>query len=255
MQSLLRWSTILGLVGSTVLAPSLVGSMRAMAIPTTEIMKRLERIPVFMITNSQGILISKVPDPKDQKKTVDIATFFVSQEDAQAAINQLKSSKAELGKTAKIAPASLSKVYEVAQENKAKKSSDFMVDLVPEQQEIKSAEALLKQNGKEAPQINDVPLFYAVTVKDNQKFYLSVNQGKSSLTPFYFSKEDIQRDLEAFKKQDPKVKTEIQVASLSSILGFMEKENNDLAKQIVLIPSSEALKYVYSQQQQAAPQK
>lgn len=252
-RSPIRLSTVLGLLGSSLLGSSILGTAPAIALPEGDITKKLEQVAVFGLTDAKGVLLgSSTPDPKDQKKKVEIATFFVSPQDAQTAVNQLKSSKSEVGGTAKVAPASLSRVYQAARKSKASKEN-FAVSLVPKKQEMDSATVLLKQNGQQAGQI-DVPLFYAVVNRDKQKFYLSLQQGNASVTPFFFSKEDLQRTLDQLKK-DPKqakVTTQIQVASLSSILSFLEKENTPLAKQVTFVPSSEALKYVVSQQQ-AAP--
>lgn len=252
--SLIHQSTVLGLLSSSLLGPLMLGSTPAIALPAGDVSKKLERVPVFGLTDAKGALLGRfASDPKDQKKKVEIATFFVNHQDAQTAVNQLKSSKNEVGKTAKIAPASLSKVYQAARQSKESKEN-FAVSIVPKKQEMETATTLLKQSGQQAGQI-DVPLFYGVVSKGNQKFYLSLQQGNASVTPFYFSKQDLQQTLDQLKKdpQQAKVTTQIQVASLSSVITFLEKENTPLAKQVTLVPASETLKYVVSQQQPAPP--
>lgn len=96
MKLLVRWSVVIGLLGSSLLGPSLLGSMSAIALPEAEVLKRLQSIPVFTVANEQGspILAS---DPQ-QKNGPQIATFFVSQKEAQGFLNQIKAKNAAVGK-------------------------------------------------------------------------------------------------------------------------------------------------------------
>ena len=54
MNSLMRWSTTLGLVGSTVLATWLGQTLKVLALPTDDVIKILQGVPVFTISDAQG---------------------------------------------------------------------------------------------------------------------------------------------------------------------------------------------------------
>src|SRR6476469_520107 len=62
MKSLVRLGAILGIVGSTLLGPSPIGKMSALALPEPQILEKLRPVPVFTITDAQGApLIASVP--------------------------------------------------------------------------------------------------------------------------------------------------------------------------------------------------
>ena len=77
MKQLVRWGAILGLVGSSLLGPSLATHMSAIALPESEVLKRMETVPLFAVTNQEGLpILASVPNPQDKTKKVQIATFF-----------------------------------------------------------------------------------------------------------------------------------------------------------------------------------
>jgi hypothetical protein len=62
MKSLVRLGAILGIVGCTLLGPSPIGKMSALALPEPQILEKLRSVPVFTITDAQGApLIASVP--------------------------------------------------------------------------------------------------------------------------------------------------------------------------------------------------
>ncbi len=253
MQSLFRWGTVLGLVGSTLIAPSIAGKTAAIAMPESEVLKRMEGVPFFTVTNTQGLpILASLPSQKDKSKTIQVATFFESQKDAQSLVTKLKSSNPKIGNAAKVVPVSLRQAYELARKNKDNKDN-VAFQFLPEQQELSSALAILKQNGQKVEQFNGIPLFYASESKS--KGLLTIESNKSKMIPFYFDKQDLQGMLSQLKEQNPKLaaSTKIEVTSLAQIVDSMIKQNGEGIQQITLVPSKENLDYVIKQQSQAKP--
>jgi len=247
MNPLLRWSVIASLLGSSLLGPSLLRITRAIALPESEVIKRLETVPVFTVTNEKGspVLIS---DPK-QKAGPQVATFFVSQKEAQGLLNQIKTKNAALGKTARVVPTSLGKAFELARQNRDKK--DVAFQFVPTQQQISAAEALLRKKDPKFKQFNDVPLFYAVDTKTNGLLSITSKQDNSKIIPLYFNQQDLQGLVDQLQKQKPQLAatTQIQVTSLSRVIASMLQENTPEINQVTLVPSPEARAFLSSLQQ------
>lgn len=251
MKLLVRWSVIASLLGTSLLGPSLLGQRLAIALPEAEVLERLQGVPVFTVTNAQGSpILASNPQQKDGPQ---VATFFVSQKEAQGFLNQIKSKNAELGKTAKVIPTPLGKAFEVARQNRDKK--DVAFQFVPTQEAVKSAEALLRKQDPNFKQFNDVPLFYAVDTKSKGLLSLTAPPDNSKIIPLYFNQQDLQVVVDQLKKQNPQLgaTTQIQVTSLSSVVASMLKENSPEIGQLTLIPTPEARVFLKSLPQQPAP--
>ena len=59
MKSLVRWGTTLSIVGSTLLATVTSGIAPVIALSDQEIKLKLDNIPVWLITNPQGLPLSR----------------------------------------------------------------------------------------------------------------------------------------------------------------------------------------------------
>jgi hypothetical protein len=256
MKSIVRLGLTLSLLGGAISGLSLVQPPAAFAIPEADALKRLEAIPVFTLIGAKGtpIIVSLV-NPKDKAKKQNIAAFFMSQQDAQAQLTALKAQNPDIGKDAKILIMSMKAAYDIKVKNKAK--ADLSIEFVPPKQQIDAALATLKQNGQNVKAFpNDIPVFFATT--GDGKGYLTLEQGKEKIVPFYLSKQDLQGMLDQFKKQDPKQSsaTKIQVTTLSKVLDSLIKDNGAGMQQITLMPDSAAIQYALQQQGgQKAPAK
>lgn len=258
MNRLMHWSLIATLAGGGVVIPSVTRNMSAIAIPEADVLQRLERVPVFTVTDPKGTpVLASVPNPKDKSKQIQIAYFFMGAADAQTLVSKLKTEKPELGKTAKIVTISLKEAYNIQKQNKDKKD-ELVFQFLPTQEQVASAQEVLKKSGQDAANFRGIPLFYAVG--NDKKGLLTLQQGEEKVIPFYFSQQDLQGMLTQLQKQDPKLSstTTIAVTSLDRVVSSLFEEKGENAKQIQLLPSSEAVKYVMEQQKaaggtQAAP--
>jgi hypothetical protein len=252
MKSLVRLGLTLSLLGGAVFGPTLVNTPRAVALPQEDALKKLEPIPVFVITNKERVpILGSVANPKDKTKQVQFMTFFMSQQDAQGLVNTLKSQKPDIGKNAQVIALSLRQAYDFKTKNKAK-ADTLVFEFLPPKQQLDAAVAVLKQNGKDIKEFNDIPLFYATGGKD--KGLLTIEQGKNKVIPFYFNKQDLQGMLDQLKQKDPKLSstTTVQVTTLSQIVESLMKDNSSGIQQITLVPDRTALEYVLQQQKGSA---
>jgi hypothetical protein len=248
MKSLVRWGLALSLFGGGMIAAPVLQPPAAIAMTEAEALKRLESVPVFAITNQQGVpILASVPNPKDKSKQIQVATFFLSQQDALSLVSNLKSQKPDVGKDAKVVPLSLRQAYEIKTKNKDK-AATLAFDFIPQKAQVDAALAILKQDGKEVKQFNDVPLFFAVG--GAEKGILTLEQGKEKIIPFYFNKQDLQGMLDEAKKRNAQLasSTKIQVTSLSQVMDSLLKDKSQTANQITLVPDRAALQYAVQQQ-------
>jgi hypothetical protein len=248
MKSLVRWGLALSLFGGGMIAAPVLQPPAAIAMTEAEALKRLESVPVFAITNQQGVpILASVPSPKDKTKQIQVATFFLSQQDALSLVSNLKSQKPDVGKDAKVVPLSLRQAYEIKTKNKDK-AATLAFDFIPQKAQVDAALAILKQEGKDVKQFNDVPLFFAVG--GAEKGILTLEQGKEKIIPFYFNKQDLQVMLDDAKKNNMKLasSTKIQVTSLSQVMESLLKDKSQTATQITLVPDRAALQYAVQQQ-------
>jgi Tic22-like family len=245
MKSLVRLSAAVGLVSSTVLGVLVAGGLQVLALTPEQIIQKLRPIPVFTIANAQGAPL--VASPPNGEKGGPVAGVFISQKDAVAFLENLKSKNPNLAKEVKVVPVSLAEVYQLNKANQGKPNElDFAY--VPTKQQVDSAVAVLKQNGQDVKQYNGTPLFVARAGKD--KGFLTIQQGNQAVIPMFFNKEELQGLLDRFKQQQPDLagSVDIQVFPLEGVMEAMQKQNDPQLDKIVLIPARESIEFVRSLQ-------
>lgn len=248
MKSLVRLGAILGIMGSTLLSPSPIGNMSALALPEPQILEKLEFVPVFTIADAQGLPLVTSGTKQGQTTPISVGLIFISQRDAQSFINrELKANNPQLASTARVIPLSLGKIYQLSQANKDK-PNELQFDYIPAPQQVESAKTLLKQAGQKAPEFNGVPLFYAKV--GNENGVLTFQQGQKEVIPFFFNKEELQAEVERFKQQQPTVTLpiKIEVVNLEGVLEALRTKNDPFLSQMMLVPSWESLDFVRSLQ-------
>ncbi|MCC3590768.1 Tic22 family protein [Microcoleus sp. PH2017_28_MFU_U_A] len=249
MKSLVRLGAILGIVGCTLLGPSPIAKMSALALPVPQVVEKLSPVPVFTITDGQNaFFITTVPKQgQGQTGNASVARIFISQKDAQAFVDQLKTGNPQLAASARVTPVSLGEIYRLAQENKGK-PDQVLFAFIPAAQQVQSAKTILQQTGQQVNELNGVPLFLARGGPENG--YLTIQRGGKEELPLFFNKEDLQEMVERFKQQQPNVTAtiKIEVANLERILEALGTENDPSLSQMILIPSRESLEYLRSRQ-------
>jgi Tic22-like family len=219
------------------------GGLQVLALTPEQIMQKLRPIPVFTIADAKGAPL--VASPPSGEKGGPVAGVFISQKDANAFLENLKSKNPNLAKEVKVVPVSLAEVYQLDKASQGKPNElDFAY--VPTKQQVDSAVAVLKQNGQDVKQYNGTPLFVARAGKE--KGFLTIQQGNNSVIPMFFNKEELQSLLDRFKQQQPNLASsvDIQVFPLEGVVDAMQKQNDPQLDKIVLIPSRESIEFVRS---------
>ncbi|BAY64364.1 Tic22 family protein [Calothrix brevissima NIES-22] len=263
MKSLVRWGATLAIAGSVLSgALPVIGNLQAIALPQDQVVKKLQEVPVFTLTNAKGefIVISR----DNQGKKISQVGFFISKQDAQKFLdNRLKKENPQLAGTLQVRPLSLADYYKIVLEGK-KKSDSVFYTLVPTQQQVESARTLLTQSGQQGQQFNGIPLFVPKFKKDNSYLTIPLPQSNERYIPFFFEKEQAVNLLDQFKKAAPQegANTEIQVVDLYGVIEALNSSNDPGMNKIVLYPSQESINFIRSlapqssggnQQQNARP--
>lgn len=277
MKLFVRWSTTLGIVGSVLLGglPG-IGNQQAQALPEDQLVQKLRQVPVFMIGNADGGILSQCFDPTTRQevrcdeakpnnaaaapKKVVVSFAFISQRDAQTVLQRLKTEQPEKGRNLQIVPRPLAYVYQVTQSSKDA-SNQMVIDFLPVQQQVTTALSLLQQSGKSVQEYKGVPLFVATVAKPgqpNNQEYLALGEGNDQIIPLFFEKEQLQRMVDDFKQKRPDVASNItvQVVNLERVIEAWRTSNDPILNKFVLYPSQESLQFIQSiapAQQRPAP--
>lgn len=246
-QSLVRWGVTLGLLGSTLLASLVTGSKLALALSEEQVQQKLLWVPVFTITNADGAPL--VRPVNNAQQTASVTGVFISQQDAEAFVERLKTENPDLGNSVKVTPVSLARIYQIATTANQEQEEAIVFDLIPVQQQVNQALSLLRENGQQVERFPGVPLFFARGAEDKE--VLTFQRGDQQAIPFFFNKEDLQSVLERFKQQypDESADMQIEVAPLDQVIQAWRNEENQELNRVMLIPPRESLQYVRLLQQ------
>ncbi|PSO51127.1 MAG: hypothetical protein BRC33_01245 [Cyanobacteria bacterium SW_9_44_58] len=245
MKALRRWSIRFGLFSGAM--ASMLWGMTAttLALPQSQIIEKLKQVPVFTVANEKGS-----PLVASGGNNSRVTGVFMSQQDAQEFVNNLKKENPELGNKVQVVPISLGRVYKLDKQNEGKsKELDFRY--VPMEEEVNSALSVLKQQGQDIDNFGGVPLFIARGGEDQG--YLTVKRGNGDpVIPMFFEKEQLENMIDKFKESQPQNadSVKIDVTTLESVLKTLEENNNEQLKQVVLVPSQESMQFIQQNSQQ-----
>ncbi|RMH66021.1 MAG: hypothetical protein D6676_06345 [Cyanobacteria bacterium J003] len=262
MKRLAHLSVLAGLVSSLWLAPAIGRYETATALPEEQVLQILNNVPVFMITNDKGEpLTFEIPNPRDRNKKTQVFTFFISQKDAEGALNAIKTQQPEIGRVARISAAALSGAVKIALESQ--KNPVVGVDIIPSKPQLEAAVNLLKQSGdlverdgkiltKDGkPFIGGTPLFFLADSKTGNPIAVEAQVRENGQTrtqrfiPFYFDKMQLQREVDQARQQRPELikDTGIRVVMLDNLVATMLSTNDPVAGQIQLVQTPEAIQF------------
>ncbi|KAF3887774.1 MULTISPECIES: Tic22 family protein [Nostocales] len=261
MKSLVRWSTTVTLVGSTLLATILSGAVPVLALTEQQIKEKLDPVPVFLITNNKGVPLTRTVPANAQngqnapKKDVAVTDVFMNGQEAQAFVNQLRNAKgsdpkmAEIVKSLQVTPVPLGLIYQRLRDG-ANKPDRPVFAFQPGKQDLEGAMTLLRQSGKNVQQFPSVPVFI---VRSPEKGYVSVKRkaDNKEMIPLFLSKKDAQGLLEQVKAQVPKA--DIQVVDIDNVIKTLREKNDAWLSQVAIVPSSDSMQYVVTKQGTTKP--
>jgi Tic22-like family len=222
---------MVGLVGSTLLAATPL-----QALPESQIVDKLQGIPVFALTDSDNLLLTAAV-ANQQGKPAKGGAFF-SQADAKTFLQKLQKENPGLAKQVEVRPVPLSEVYKAQINLDPQKRVNILY--VPDQSQSKAALSLAQKLDPSLKQFNGVPLFVARNSKRGT--YLTVpDKNNKAVVPLFFDRDQLQPLIDRFKQQQPNSTVEVQVFTLEAILDGMRSKSDPLYESLVFGPSREGL--------------
>ncbi|MEC5031412.1 MAG: Tic22 family protein [Oscillatoria sp. PMC 1051.18] len=240
MKSLFRKSFLFSSLATGLLTLGLISP--ALALPEAEVVEKLRSVPVFTVTDAQGAPLVINDDRQNDRA---VAGVFISQDDANAFLERLKRENPDLGNQVRVTPVSLGAVYQLGQENRDR-SDGLSFAFVPIDEQVESAETLIRQGGQEIDEFRGVPLFVAKA--GNEQRYLTLQQGDRQMVPFFFEREQLQTMVDTFKQQNPELAAtvKVQVVNLEGVIETLRTSENQQLNQILLVPSQESMEFLRS---------
>ncbi|MGF1674434.1 MAG: Tic22 family protein [Rivularia sp. (in: cyanobacteria)] len=259
MKSLVRWGTTFLLVGSTLLATAIAGIAPVIALSEQQIKSKLDNIPVWLITNPQGLPLSRPLSEQNGKQAAGSVTgVYMSQQEAQAFIAELRNVKdkdpktTQMVKSLQATPVPLGVIFEQVQKTK-NEPNRLLFAFKPIDKEVKGAMELLKKNGEQVKQFRSVPVFIVRFAPD--KSYVPIKLGdqkaEQEVVPLFFSMQDAQNLLKQVQPKFPKA--DIQVVDVDGILNTLQEKNDPWLDKVVFFPNPEARQYIQKLPQENPP--
>jgi Tic22-like family len=225
----LRRIAIIGMSLPLAITPTLVH-----ALPEAQIVTKLQKTPVFTITNQTGNFLQQSTGTGANSR---LATpVFMELKDAVIFLKKVKKEQPQNSKVAQITIVPLSEVYKLQVEAK-KKSANMSFVFVPAMQQLKNALAIEKKTYKpNTPYL--VPLFVIAIEQKNQ--FVTIQ--RNNVTSLFFDKTEAQQSLNLFKKTDTKLsaKAKIKVYYLQNVLDDFAARDYAGQDQLALVPSPES---------------
>jgi nickel transport protein len=235
MKLLIRLGAILGICGSTLLAPS-IANMSALALPQEEVLQKLSPVPVFTITDAQGAPLVASLSKEGEDINASLAGVFINKSDADAFVDRLRTQNPDLASSVKVVPVSLGEVYQMS-ESIRDNGENLQFTFVPGQQQVDSALTLTEE-------FNGTPLFLAKG--QDEDGYLTIQRGEQQVIPMFFNKEDLQGMLDRFQSQQPDIASsvEIEVVNLEGVIEALRTDDDPFLTKIVLIPPRDSVEFI-----------
>lgn len=236
IKSLVRWSAALGVAGIAFIGLGIAENLTAQALPQEEVLKKLDPVPVFTIADEQGAPL--VASGQDKAK---VAGVFISQNDANQFVDQLKTKNPELAGKVKVVPVSLGEIYKLSESSQSQQNA-LNFAYVPEQEAVNSAKTIGQAN--QQPYQGGVPLFVAKGGED--KGYLTIEKNSQQVIPFFFDKQQLEQMVAKFKQQKPEIanSVNIEVVPLEGVIETLETSQDQMLEKIVLVPTTESIEFL-----------
>ncbi len=249
MKSLVRWGVTLGLVSSTLLTAVSAGISPAVALPEEQIVKALDTVPVFLITNSQGLPLSRPLNngQNGQGAGSSVTGVYMSRQEAQGFINELRNTKGkdqkmeQLVSSLQVTAVPLGKIYDQLRRTTNEKNR-LIFAFKPLQSEVKGALELLRKSDPKISQFPGVPIFIVRFGPKKSYVPIKLPSANSEIIPLFFSKEDALGLLNQVKPKFPEA--DVQVVDVDGIIQTLKQNNDPWLNQVVLVPSKEAREYI-----------
>ncbi|MEO0925049.1 MAG: Tic22 family protein [Cyanobacteria bacterium J06643_13] len=232
---IIRLGAIIAVTGTGLFTAEAISNLSAIALPDAEIREKLAPIPVFTITDSEG---SPVVIPGEDN--TQYAGAFISQDDANDFLAQMKAQNPELAEKVAVVPVSLGQVFKLSEGNRSRENA-FNFAYIPEQEAVISAKDLAETS--QQPYKGGVPLF-VIKGGINQEF-VAFSRKNQQVIPFFFDRTQTEELIAQFEKRQPAIAAQmfIEAYSLETLIEQLKARSDEAIKKVVLIPSTESIKF------------
>jgi len=231
IKSLKKNKLKLKLVSLAVFLTGLIQPLRVFALPESEVITKLENIPLFGIVNDQGQLNSYL---------------FVNPQQALNVLTELQNTDPQRASNLEVTPFPLSTVYQRLQTIQ-EQNAELPQLIVPDQNSLEIATNLIRSNGQSVndPRTIGIPLFVATIGSGAEERWLILtnNRTNESYIPFYFDKAEADKIVEKYKQDNANQITAVQVRvfALGYIVGLLLGNNNEATQMMEIVPSTEQI--------------
>lgn len=206
----------------------------AQALPEAQVIAKLQKVPVFTITNRTGNFYQRSAGTAGKNQL--ITPVFMELKDAVSFLKKIEKDQPQANKVAQVTIVPLSEVYKIQLKAK-QESANMSFVFVPTEQQVKGALTILQkpyQKNTGYP----VPLF-VIAIKQKDR-YATIQI--DNMTSLFFDKKEAEQALNMFKQKDPKLaaSAKLRVNFLPTLLEDFAGRNYPGQEQLVLIPSPES---------------
>jgi len=242
MKSLKNWFATTTLVGVTIIGSCFASAIETLALPKEEVLERLQQVPVFVLANSQGSLLTSA-----QKDGTQVAPIFISRVDALTVLENFKKRNPQLPSQTKVQGISLAQFYELFLAN-VDKQDGLKFSFVPVSEQVELATNIPTPLILGEKYTQGVPLFAAIGGREQG--YLTITENGKRIIPFFFEKSQVQNLINRYKQENPRLvhTTKIEVMTLEKMILLFKESDNELIDNIYLIPSTASLKFLLEAQ-------
>ncbi|MGB3297407.1 MAG: Tic22 family protein [Phormidesmis sp.] len=225
----------LGTIGVSLIVAGAMGTMvnPAIALTTEQVSEKLARVPVYVISSSQGlVLISAESEGQQSKPSLFV---FMTAQDANTFLTRANEKNPQFAPDAQVTLTSLENLYK---ETQAGGDQQLQLTYFPEAAEVTQASEL------NAEYRGGVPLFYA-QFEDGS--LVPVPQGDNGVIyPLFFSSADLEAQLDNLAKANPEARAAISIGvlPLEAMLREMQSKDDDTLQRIQLLPDSETINQI-----------
>lgn len=247
MKSLLRWGLTLGLVGSTLLGSVVAVDFPVLALTEQQIKEKLDSVPVYLITNDQGLPLSRTIPSQNGQPGASVTGVYMSRQEALAFIKELQNAKNKdpkleaMAKKLQVTAVPLGVIYQQLQQSKNQQNR-LLFAFKPVDKEVKGALTLLNASGQKVDQFKSVPVFAVRFAPDKGYVPIQLGGNNQQMIPLFLSKQDALGLLNQVKPKFPQA--DIQVIDVDGVIQTLKDKNDSWLNQVVLVPSPESREYI-----------
>ena len=237
MTSFLR-RTLSSTLAIAAVSASLFGSaavLPALALPQEQITQKLTNVPAYVLGTDQGLLLLPTGESAESAPGLYV---FLSEQQAQGFLAKAAEANPEFAATIQVKLTSLDKLYA---ESQSQTEQPLRLMYIPEESEAAQAAAI------NSDYRGGVPLFYA-QFEDGS--LASVEANGEQTFPMFFSRSDLDLILSELGERNPEARAAISVGvlPLEFILAEMQTREEPMFNQIRLLPDSEVIQNINSNQ-------